>query len=285
MVPGATKDELLIDGRLYDVTEFQRKHPGGRVLRFYLGADASQPFHEFHNRSGKAPKYLKSLPSRPYTGKPRTDALVRDFETLRDELEEEGYFKPNLAHVAYRLVELVLMHVLGAWLMTRGWYWSGLAMLGLAQGRCGWLMHEGGHYSLTSSIPLDRAIQVLCYGVGCGMSAAWWRNQHNKHHATPQKLGMDVDLDTLPLVSFNKAIAAMRPKFANKSWLRLQAFLFAPVTCFLVSLGWQLFLHPRHIVRTKRVWEGVCLLSRFVLAAVLASKYVPPVTAVTVVGC
>ena len=35
------------------------------------------------------------------------------------------------------------------------------------------------------------------------MSGAWWRNQHNKHHATPQKLKHDVDLDTLPLVAFN----------------------------------------------------------------------------------
>jgi fatty acid desaturase len=45
--------------------------------------------------------------------------------------------------------------------------------------------------------------QVVLYGTGCGMSAAFWRNQHNKHHATPQKVDHDVDLDTLPLVLFN----------------------------------------------------------------------------------
>lgn len=37
---------------------------------------------------------------------------------------------------------------------------AGLTMLGLAQGRCGWLMHEGGHLSLTGNIPVDIAIQV-----------------------------------------------------------------------------------------------------------------------------
>lgn len=42
------------------------------------------------------------------------------------------------------------------------------------------------------------------YGLGCGMSGAWWRNQHNKHHATPQKMKHDVDLDTLPLVAFHE---------------------------------------------------------------------------------
>lgn len=29
------------------------------------------------------------------------------------------------------------------------------AFLGLVSGRCGWLMHEGGHYSLTGSIMYD----------------------------------------------------------------------------------------------------------------------------------
>ena len=44
---------------------------------------------------------------------------------------------------------------------------------------------------------------MLTYGLGCGMSACYWRNQHNKHHTTPQKLGADPDLATLPLVAFH----------------------------------------------------------------------------------
>ena len=118
-------------------------------------------------------------------------------------------------------------------------------------GRCGWLMHEGGHYSLTGdtlilarkknkrnsvkdvqlarhrtpnlgvsgiwslspfissfsgNIKIDRALQIVLYGVGCGMSGSWWRNQHNKHHAMPQKIGHDVDLNTLPLVAFTEKV-------------------------------------------------------------------------------
>jgi fatty acid desaturase len=51
-------------------------------------------------------------------------------------------------------------------------------------------MHEGGHYSLTGKIAIDRTLQIVIYGVGCGMSGSWWRNQHNKHHAMPQRVGM-----------------------------------------------------------------------------------------------
>ena len=53
---------------------------------------------------------------------------------------------------------------------------------------------------------MDRIIQTVFYGVGCGMSAGWWRVQHNKHHSMPQKLGYDVDLDTLPLVAFTEKV-------------------------------------------------------------------------------
>jgi fatty acid desaturase len=144
---------------------------------------------------------------------------------------------------------------------------------GLAEGRCGWLMHEGGHYSLTGNITLDRHIQMLCYGFGCGMSGAWWRNQHNKHHATPQKEGYDVDLKTMPLVCFHKLCAWSKKTnklLSNKYWIRYQAVLFAPVTCLLVALGWQLYLHPRHCLRRKLYLEMSYMAARYALVVGLA---------------
>lgn len=38
------------------------------------------------------------------------------------------------------------------------------------------------------------------------MSSSWWSSQHNRHHAMPQRLKHDVDLDTLPLIAFNSKI-------------------------------------------------------------------------------
>ncbi len=237
------------------------------------GTDASEPFREFHTRSSSAAKYMRSLPNRPYTGKPLTDPVVNDFVVLRNQLAEEGYFDPSIPHVVYRVAELLVMHAVGAWLIASGWWWAGIVMLGVAQGRCGWLMHEGGHYSLTGNTTIDRHLQMAIYGLGCGMSGGWWRNQHNKHHATPQKLGADVDLDTLPLVAFHKAVAFMRPKFAPKLWLRFQGILFAPVICFLVAFGWQFFLHPRHIMRKGLHMEAFYLLTRLAVVGYLMTQF------------
>lgn len=194
-------------------------------------------------------------------------------------------FEPSLPHALYRISEIVILHVVGFWLLFHGHVALALIILGIVSGRCGWLMHEGGHNSLTGTaftnvvrfftmlyvvcsgkIPVDRTLQIVLYGLGCGMSGSWWRNQHNKHHSMPQKLGYDVDLNTLPLVAFT-SLVCKRVGFVGKLWIRLQALLFPLVTTLLVALGWQFFLHPRHVLRTKNWAEAFFMAIRYVLWA------------------
>ena len=274
----AEKMEVLINDRYYDVTNM--KHPGGSVIKFYTSnnIDASQAFTNFHIRSKKARKYMDSLPSRPVSATekeaikkhelPGQSSLIQDFDALTRELEGEGFFKPHMGHVFYRVFEIIAMHALGFYLLFNGSSWNiraaGLVCLGVVSGRCGWLMHEGGHYSLTGIIPVDRALQVVLYGLGCGMSGSWWRNQHNKHHSMPQKLGHDVDLNTLPLVAFTSKVVK-RIGLPMKVWIRMQGFLFPIATTLLVALGWQFYLHPRHAMRVKNYAELATMGSRYVL--------------------
>lgn len=271
----AEKLEVLYDGVMYDVTNM--KHPGGSVIKFYAGKgiDATQAFDNFHVRSKKASKMLKSLPSRPAEAVVKKEkikgqsALLKDFNKLQQDLKDEGFFEPAPMHVLYRVTELVVMHIVGGYLLLKCpdsylAMTAGLFFLGLASGRCGWLMHEGGHYSLTGHIPTDRMLQVIIYGVGCGMSGGWWRNQHNKHHSMPQKQGADPDLNTLPLVAFTEKVVK-RIGIPMKYWLRMQAMMFPTVTCELVALGWQFYLHPRHILRTKNIYEAAAIFTRYAI--------------------
>ena len=115
-----------------------------------------------------------------------------------------------------------------------------------------------------------------------GMSAGWWRNQHNKHHATPQKMKHDVDLDTLPLVAFNAKVVTdtkigrmmMKSGFYRDYWLKYQHILFGPVICLLVASFWQFFLHVRYSFRKQLFLEGSCYLIRWVSWFVVFSNYI-----------
>lgn len=382
----AKKKEMWIDGVIYDVTGFVKKHPGGKIIEFVVDTDATEHYKNFHLRSSRAHKILKSLPQRKlekndkiFSKKPdggseiviggedskkvhipdklpdcsknlsekdennekvftkvgddNDDALTKDLRELTADLIRDGWFKPDLVHAFFRCVEIFVMYAVGmammyysatgyhkliemgvpvpvpiengiwltgllssgnlfsaqqgALLLLRGLVgFSGLFVLGIAQGRCGWLQHECGHYSFTGYIPLDRRLQEFMYGYGTGMSGAWWRNQHNKHHAAPQKVGRDVDLDTLPLVAFaiatikstkygkwlvqggkseQKAGKIAQSRSFARTFLQNQKTLFTPIVCPLVAFFWQLYLHPRHSLRTgnyiELFWIGLRYIS------------------------
>mmetsp|Transcript_31433 Transcript_31433/g.100524 ORF Transcript_31433/g.100524 Transcript_31433/m.100524 type:complete len:456 (-) Transcript_31433:142-1509(-) len=260
-----TSKEMIIRGRVYDVSDFIKRHPGGSIIKLSLGSDATDAYNNFHIRSKKADKMLRALPSRSVADGFARDALSADFEALRAQLEAEGYFEPNLWHVAYRVAEVVAMYWAGIRLIWAGYWFLGAIVAGIAQGRCGWLQHEGGHYSLTGNIKLDRHMQMIIYGLGCGMSGCYWRNQHNKHHATPQKLGADPDLQTMPLVAFHGLIGA-KARGAGKSWLAWQAPLFfCGVITTLVSFGWQFVQHPKHALRVGNHLELSYMALRYAL--------------------
>lgn len=99
----------------------------------------------------------------------RHEALTRDFQKLKDELVAEGMFEPSIPHVIYRISELIGFLVLGMYLLMTSQSWPvwtfGLLCFAMYQGRSGWLMHEGGHHSLTGVPNVDRFLQAVIYGI------------------------------------------------------------------------------------------------------------------------
>jgi len=251
-----TENELQVGDKIYDVTNFIKRHPGGTVIKSKLGCNATQAFNEFHMRSKRATKVLATLPSRP--GFPQ-EALLNDFDALRAEIVKEGLFRMSLVHVIYRLLELVLMTVVGYNLVLRGWYWTGMFILGITSGRCGWIQHEANHNSLTGVMKIDKFIGSFFFSVGEAGSATWWISSHNRHHASPQHIGYDSDLNTLPAMAFD----AVTARLGKPSWLKFQAITFVPSVCFVV-LYWKLYLHPIAIFRKKALMDGFFLVLHYV---------------------
>ena len=275
----------------YDVTDM--KHPGGSVIYYMLsnvGADATEAFREFHYRSRKAEKMLKCLPQRKYDAKSHysskynnnnsnyqpidtsDSAMLKDFATFRLGLEKDGYFTPSLVHVAYRIVELMFTFALATYLMAKGYTTLSVITYGAFFGaRCGWVQHEGGHNSLTGNIWIDKRIQACLMGFGLGTSGDMWNVMHNKHHATPQKIRHDMDLDTTPAVAFfNTAVEENRDRGFSRLWSRFQAWTFVPITSgVFVMAFWLYVLHPSKVFKKKNWEEAFWMLSSHVVRASL----------------
>jgi hypothetical protein len=96
-------------------------------------------------------------------------ALTHDFTQLFLEMEREGLFQPSYFRIACRMFEILAFWVIGFYITLLPECSIWLKMIGCAagamgSGRAGWLMHEGGHHSLTGKPKLDKYIQSVFIG-------------------------------------------------------------------------------------------------------------------------
>ena len=280
------KQNIIIGEYSYDITNFN--HPGGNVIKYMVGQDATNAFEEFHFRSKKAKTILHSLPrtkiDQPKGNETTEQKMLVDFARFRKSLEDRGFFKPSYSHITYRIVELFIIYSFAIYTMRYNMVLSTI-LLGLFSGRCGWVQHEGGHHSFTGNIKTDKMIQNIFMGFGLLADGSMWNSMHNKHHATTQKIGYDMDLDTAPFVLFypsnldvQKQIierfdqtkeddATAKVQTPNgthfldkvaKVWLKYQVYTFLPITSgIFVTLFWLLYLHPRKIIRDRNTTQAL----------------------------
>jgi len=106
-----TRNTIRIEGVTYDITNFN--HPGGNIINYAKNSpDATEIFREFHHRSTKASKVLRSLPvcnDGDANGAdalleltPRQQEMTADFREMRAKLVDQGCFEPDYIHVYFR---------------------------------------------------------------------------------------------------------------------------------------------------------------------------------------
>jgi cytochrome b involved in lipid metabolism len=92
---------IIINGKVYDVTKWIRKHPGGDILLLGIaGQDASMPFVSYHDQ-----KKIDLLIRRFEIGSVKnykSTKLAKNFEQLRQILVNDGLFNTNWIY--YRLI-------------------------------------------------------------------------------------------------------------------------------------------------------------------------------------
>lgn len=101
------------------------------------------------------------------------------------------------------------------------------AALGLLFTQFAFLGHEASHRQVFSSGPRnDRAGRFIVTWV-VGMSYHWWMNKHTRHHANPNTVGKDPDIDW-DTISFTEEDAA-RQRGLLAAITRRQGYLFFPL--------------------------------------------------------
>ena len=145
--------------------------------------------------------------------------------------------------------------------------WWQLAIGGIAGilfTQVAFLAHEAGHRQILSSGPTnDRLARVLAAFVG--LSYSWWDRKHSRHHANPNQVGKDPDIET-DTISFLQDDAAEARGLVR--WItQRQGWLFFPLlTLEGLNLHRHSFVYLFSKGPVKARWQELTMLTvRFAL--------------------
>ena len=266
---------MHIDGVAYDVAAWAKKHPGGDVMLRFLGRDATAVFVAFHTR--RARKALRAFEAKGAAAEgaaPPPDPVEQAFLALRAQAEAAGAFVARHGYFAARgLVSVGLIAACVAALLWAPALWPVAALaLGLAWQQAGWLSHDVLHHSVFADRRHGDRWGAAFGGIVLGFSGDWWRRKHNVHHALPNVLGEDPDIDVLPLLAFHErdvARAGPLGRFAVRiqAWTVLPILALARVNWAAQGLLWALFARGVK----KRAWEITSIAIHYAWSAALLS--------------
>ncbi|MGN7862357.1 fatty acid desaturase family protein [Microbacterium sp. 22303] len=118
--------------------------------------------------------------------------------------------------------------ITGSVLLGDSWFQLLMAaVFGILFTQVAFLAHEAAHRQILSTGPAnDRLARILAAGV-VGISYSWWDSKHSRHHANPNRVGKDPDIE-VDTISFLEEDAAQARGVMR--WItRKQGWLFFPL--------------------------------------------------------
>lgn len=190
---------------------------------------------------------------------PLTKAYLQVAQTVRENglMRRTPWFYSLLGAA---LVTALGGAVTGSVLLGHSWFQLLIAAgLGVLFTQVAFVAHEAAHRQILSKGPAnDKLARALAAMVG--MSYSWWDSKHSRHHANPNRVGRDPDID-VDTISFIEEDAAQATGL-RRHITRRQGWLFFPL---LTLEGLNLhFLSFRHLFSrgpVKGRWTELGLLT------------------------
>lgn len=269
-----SKDEdrwIVIDGTVYDVSKWAKRHPGGpRIIGHYAGQDATEAFRAFHTDFKRVSKYMTPLGigSAEKSKKIDEEEIKRDFVELRRRAEKMDLFTPSKVFFTFIVGHLIFFEILAYltfYYFGTGWlpYLVSVIFYTIVQSEAGWSQHDFGHLSVFKDNRLNHVMHSFVMNCIKGASTSWWQHLHNQHHSKPNVLNKDPDVRVEKVFVLGEEMPKRVAK-ENKSWMpynwqHTYFFAIGPPLLFPVYFQYMIFKHPI----TRRNWLDVFLMTTF----------------------
>jgi fatty acid desaturase len=157
-------------------------------------AASAQPGLTQHSAAGQRPQHLRRQQN--------------DYAILMRAIQERGLLQRRYLYYAVKgaglMVAAAVVWVAFA-LVGNSWVQLAVAAaFGLVLTHVAFLSHDAAHRQIFRSGPANEWLAICLGGLVMGMSAAWWQHKHTRHHANPNQIGKDPDIDPTVIVFYRQ---------------------------------------------------------------------------------
>ena len=155
-----------------------------------------------------------------------------DFTALTRTVQEAGLMRRRYGYYWTRFA-LLTFALLGSGvafvLIGHSWWQLALAaVIALILGQVMFLGHDAAHRQIFVSGRWNDWASLVIANLYAGMSYGWWMHKHSRHHAKPNQIDADPDIDSDVVIFTTENIAKVRTGFG--AWFaKRQGYLFFPL--------------------------------------------------------
>ncbi len=157
-----------------------------------------------------------------------------DYAELKHRVLQAGLLEKrpgaSLLMILVNAALLALCFAIFAWSRNPWIIALNAAFLSFISGQLGFVMHESGHRQMFRHGWQNVVSGMIHANLLLGISYGYWVRKHNQHHASPNHVDMDPDID-IPIMAFSVEQALEKRGFV-RLLVKYQAFLFMPLLFF-----------------------------------------------------
>ena len=204
---------VVVDGFVYDVTNWLESHPGGAVVLLQTaGFDATDVFNAYHD-PGTVMKKMKCFRIGEVANY-KPSELSGKFRELSGSIERSPLMRTSLRFYVMSVFWYLLLFISSIYCVISfrenilvGAVLGGIFMATFFQ-QVAFFGHDLGHMAVTHDREVDLAIGFLFGNILSGVSVGWWKATHNTHHVITNSIESDPDIQHLPFFAVTRDYTA-----------------------------------------------------------------------------
>jgi sphingolipid 8-(E)-desaturase len=182
----------------------------------------------------------------------QADIIIK-YKRLDERLRSERLYDCNYAAYGVELMRYTALAALFVYFLSTGWFALSAVFLGLLWHQLVFTVHDAAHCGITHNYQIDSCISILISDFIGGLSACWWKRNHNVHHIVTNSAEHDPDIQHMPFFAIShKFFDSLKSTYYDrimtydavaKFTLQYQHWLYYPILTFgrfnLYVLSWQ----------------------------------------------